>query len=359
MRNRPWILFLATLSIACPAAGQIKIVDNAAQLDTLASSYRVDFAIPDAPAFDLIEVEDADILRPATVREFAVHFADFARDGGFGIPSAFAVEAAPFLLAHGRSLSLTRYQARPWLYRLRLSGATGRDSLERSTAALGLRVTLLDRADPRSDNRFLTQLTTLTTGINREYVKARIRLGPTASEITLNEEEDRAVRALVAQVDSLAADWADRTWNAPVMELALGSRALAGDSTGADLRAADFAGWLTYGHPVGTWGQLLLGLRGAAERDHDEDDYRAATSLGARLYLGRNRLKGFVEAQGEGGTDSTPGWFVNAGGEARGWQGIWASFSAGLDWPREDGSSNPRLTSRFTVKLAVPELTGS
>src|SRR5688572_9352368 len=93
---------LVVLALLSPASAlaQIQVVNGSAGMDTLASKYRVDFAIPDAPAFVLVKVEDSKILRPVSVRDFALGFSNFQDDDGdFDVPDAFGVEVAPFLLA--------------------------------------------------------------------------------------------------------------------------------------------------------------------------------------------------------------------------------------------------------------------
>lgn len=323
--------------------------------DSLAQQYEVDFAIPDAPALQLLQVGESSILRPTTVRALTAGLSDlFEGEGGGGlqVPNAFAIEAAPFLLARGPRLTLPRYRANPALYRTRVSAAARRsDGTGNLTGiALGLRLTLSDGADLRMNQAYVDSATVLATSINEVYVNARIRAGRPPAPIVLTEAEQDSVSRLI---EPFRKRWAQTRWNANVFDVAAGLMAASADSLGNDLTVGNVAAWGTWGRGWGDWGQLLLGGRGTFGRDALGAERALGGSMGARFYAGTNAYKVFLEGQGTVGTDDEPGWLLNSGGEARLYNRFWANFSAGVNW---QGSGNGHLSGRFSIKGAAPPL---
>ena len=118
-----------------------------------------DFAIPESPAFQMIDTSGTRILRPATVRELAVEASNFTSGGSsFAIPRNFAMEVAPVrLIARGTLNSdsiAAKNRVEESLYRLRLSVATKSTGTGGSNgpmaAAIGVRWNLRDDADLRT-----------------------------------------------------------------------------------------------------------------------------------------------------------------------------------------------------------------
>ena len=127
--NKQRHLFLAMWLIVWGGENRLQsqvIFENGApKPDTLQKSFQVDFAIPDAPAFKLLNSEPSSILRPTTVRELTTTFSNFVQNGSsLTIPNAIAIEFSPGLLVSGQTLSLDAYRKLDWWYRLRVSGAT-------------------------------------------------------------------------------------------------------------------------------------------------------------------------------------------------------------------------------------------
>ncbi len=128
-RRRATWFAIAALALSVAAGANAQIV-RATGLSPFVKDYKIDFAIPDAPAFKLLEVDQSAILRPQTVRDLAVVLDGFRGEGNaFVVPRQLGVEFSPGLLIGGGQLHLTDYAARKALYALRLSGATNRDSL--------------------------------------------------------------------------------------------------------------------------------------------------------------------------------------------------------------------------------------
>jgi len=352
MRRRSlMVMMLAVHGGLATTAQQGAAQAGAPPSGSLATLYRANFAVPDAPAFQLLEVDPTTILRPTTVKELAAAVSGFAGSGSsLAIPRAFAIEVAPALLIGGKSLSLKKYNDNPALYRLRVSAATSRpeDSSSPTQIALGLRVDLIDGADLRANPSYLDTATAIATQVNAVYEGARERAGPPPAPIELTSEETDSI---VRLQDPLRELWENKKWNARVLEVAAGFRAGTADPQGRDLRAAEFGGWVTFGTGFGSWGQLLLGGTTATVRDTLTGDFSAAAATAGRLYAGTNRYKFFVEVGGKWhvGPDE---WRLSGGGEAELIRGGWVSFSAGL----ASTSSSTDLRTNLAVKLGVAGL---
>lgn len=342
----------AAAAVVCAAAWSCvdaQIVRSTG-LSPFAKDYRIDFAIPDAPAFKLLEVDRSVILRPQTARELVLALDGFrGDDNAFVVPDQIGIEFSPGLFIGGGQLRLTDYAARKYLYATRLSGATNRDSLGRSQLATGIRFSIVDEQDirTRGGGGTDTVVTAFTQRILDVYVAARVRVGPRAA-IALTDAEQRLVEAVS---DSIEQYWADRYWNASAMDLAFGARARTADSLGHAPALDEAAGWFTYANGLQGWGQLLLGAKVGAARD-SSGGLRASNTLAARLYVGSNALKGFVEGQQSLASSTDAQWLLNSGVEFR-LPGVgWIDASAGYASHASGGRS--RLVSSFKFRAGVP-----
>lgn len=345
MRRRV-LLLVGVVFAGVPATGAGAQVDS-----LLAQQFETDFAVPDAPAFALLSSTPSAVLRPTSVRALTAAFSGFAggSDALVQLPRAFAVEFSPLLLARGTRLTLAEYQRRPSLYRTRVSMATQRSGAGSATElALAARVTLYDQADLRMNPRYVAAATGVAAAINDVYVGARRRTGPPPAPIVLTEAEQDSVNRLLQPVRER---WADSAWNTGAFEVALGALAAAADSLGGDARMRSWATWATWARGFGDWGQLLVGGRGELARDSvGAGELQPGGSLSARLYVGGNAYKFFLETQGSGRRSRPPGWLLHGGGEARVRPSLWANFSTGVRW--DDGT--PRLVSNLGLRVAAP-----
>ncbi|MGH7553379.1 MAG: hypothetical protein ACREMQ_10195 [Longimicrobiales bacterium] len=338
------------------ARAQFTVVSGVALQDSLASNFRVDFAIPDGPAFALLPSNPSTILRPAGVRDLVMSIADFAGPDGFRIPNALGIELSPALLIMGGRLSLASYQANPALYRLRLSGATQRSTLtgDVTQLSLGMRISLIDESDLRTNPEYVSQATAVAEEINEIAFAARLRAGPPPAALVLTAEE----KARIAELNRLLKErWGNQRWNADMLDLAVAARAGADDLDGSDLEMAEYSAWATFGKGFGTWGQLLLGAKAQAVQDSlGDDDFSSSVQLLSRLYIGRNFYKAYAEGAVELGDADVADWFVNVGAEVRLRESIWSTFAAGFAPESDDGET--RLRARLALKLGLPRFGG-
>lgn len=352
----------------------VKLSDSAAP-PNLASSYRVDFALPDAPAFTLLDDNPGDILRPSGVKEFAVALSSFidTATGGIDIPQAFAVEFSPGLLIGGNDLSLREYQANPWLYRLRLSAGTRRmnGSAAPSEIAVGIRTSFIDQSDLRTDTALLGRVTAITDQIVQVAAASigRPDAGGSGAEVVSysrltpqGQAQVDSLNTLLQQAIGLAQDQAAQQWNARALDLAVAALFSSKDSLVKGLQTSEVAAWLTWAEGFGSWGQLLLGGKAGFGRGITADslldtassgEMDFAATLSGRFYIGTNAYKVFTELQWTG-AKNTDMLLINGGGEAMLRSGLWVSFGGGVERNLDAGTWN--LVSKFTVKLGLPFL---
>lgn len=345
------VLLAASAMASSGAEAQLRAAAGAVALDTLAARFQADMAIPDGPAFLLLPTEPSSVLRPGSVREFALMLSDFAGPEGFRLPDAVGLEVSPALVLIGHRLGLAEYRRRPWLYRLRASGAVQRaDSTGGVTQlAFGVRATLLDGSDLRTNPEYVQQATEVAAEINEIVVGARLRAGPPPAPIVLTQEERRRIEELNEVIKER---WADRRWNADVLEVAAGLRAASADSAGGDPEMAEYAVWATYGKGFGSWGQWLVAMMARTRRPEAGAGFAGSADAGTRFYAGRNAYRLFLEAQSELGEAGVPDWFVRAGGEARLLGNVWGAFWAGAQ-PREEAGGD-RVRAGFTLRFGAP-----
>ena len=349
-------LFLVIASSTQQAAGQIPVdISSDPEPATLAGSYRLDFTIPDSPASSLLGFDDSNILRPTSVREFAMSLGEAVSSAnGLSLPRAFAFEFSPALLIGGKNLSLQAYQKNRELYRLRLSAAARREEGEAGPTemAVGLRISLIDKSDLRTDEAFISQV----TAIDREILNVIDSLRPGEDPANLPDSLNSRVETLKAQKTTLIstrAKKADEQWNNDAFDIALGARFAAKDSLGNDLRANDFVGWLTYAKGFGDWGQWLFGLQAGTARDTTNNTFAFTGSASSRFYIGVNQYKAFLELQAAA-EEIADTFLINGGGEARLRNGMWVAFGGGTEY--DFTLKQWRVVSKFSVRIGLPTL---
>jgi hypothetical protein len=325
-------------------------------------TYKTNFAIPDAPAFELLSVDPNTILRPQSTRELALSLSKFqSADGSFTIPQALALEFSPALLIRGERITESGFAAHPRLYNLRLSLAALRGSKTGANArlALGARFTLSDRSQLKNDEAYpadlhVTEVTeqalSVYSAANTRAVKQAREAGedPSKARMVLTRDEREQLDALASEIRKR---WAERYWNAGRMEVAFALRASAADSTGRDPKLDTFSAWFTGTRSVAEWGQGLVGARLAVRRDSLSGDYKQESSLAFRFYAGNSRAKGYLEGQQTMREDAKPRLFVNGGFEMAAAEWVWLNFALGFE--REGGGSAHTVTA-FKLKTALP-----
>jgi hypothetical protein len=309
---------------------------------------RLNVAVPDAPAFKILDESPSAVMRPADVQEVALAVAGFARTGGV-LPRAFSAEFSPGMLVGGRSLTLEQYRSSPFWYRTRISAAAQRidDGSGRRQASLGVRITLIDNADPRMDDGFLRKLSGLAQSINR-VARGVQETRPTGT----GQLSEPSVDQLEQQLDDLRAEQKDSLWNASVMELGAAMRFVSSDSLLQNVHADKYSGWFGASFPVSRSGQFIFGVSGTLQRRVSGSLDSSSFSISGRFYFGSNKLKFFAEAEVGYSGDNASQRLINAGGEFNAASSFWLEFSGGLEKRGENKSS---IATSFNIRWSLPE----
>lgn len=331
---------------------------------------QADYAVPDAPALKMLGLDDSKLLRPSSVRALTAALSSASGAANY-LPSAFAVEFAPFMLRRGEVLSLDTYQKQPWLYRLRASIAASRDSSggRRSRVAGAIRFSLNDAADLRQNESVIASVLELTRWERDSALTVRARwlaenipfTGPTnaadsarAAKIvaTLALEQRRSSKALVETAKRAIEE---SRWNASVFDIAIGLSGSTADSVARGGQFDGVSGWLTKGWALGEGRQLLFGTRGAYERDLKDTSaslLKGTADAVLRLYVGSNQYKALGELQGTGRVETKPRWLANLGGEFKLNSAVWVTATIGYE--ASGRMRNGKMVSNWKLKFTPP-----
>lgn len=320
--------------------------------NTLVSNARLNFSVPDAPAFTILNYSPTAIVRPTSVQEVALAVADFAREGGV-LPHAFAAEFSPGLLIGGSTLTIRQYNANAFWYRARLSVASRSfdDNTGRLHASVGLRLTLTDDADPRADRTFIEKLSNLALQIN-QAVARRVQIAPPTATGRIDVEA-ADVDALEREVDHVRAKQRDEKWNANIAEFAAAVRFASPDSFARNARADKYQAWLAGAFSVGTWGQFVFNLSGSIERSLQSHMDSTSVAMTSRFYCGSNALKVYGEGQITAVDQSPALYLFSVGGELNAISSFWLEFTAGFE---KRGRDPAIIRTAFHVRWSLPEI---
>ncbi|MBL6446321.1 hypothetical protein JMN32_08375 [Fulvivirga sp. 29W222] len=337
---------------------------------TLVKNFRLNFAIPDLPAFKIMGTNPSNILRPSSPKALAAMVSDFGKGGQVILPSSFAAEIAPYILLKSNSLTLREYDNNSELYSLRISIGTQRDPANDITTnlALGARMTLIDDGDLKNDKQYRQQLFDLLDqkvqakdAYQLEYLKQNnFTAQEVAEKASLEQQQENYVnqqlkRDYDAAIDSLNTAYKEKNWNKKKLDVAVAVLGTSPDSLAKDTKFNKFSVWATYGTPLGQHGQLLLGWNfNYVSGNIEGGDSYTTNSIASRIYGGENKYKGFLELQYE--RDENLGanmYFANLGGEFLIMDGVWGNISAGLERNWTDNESH--FASNFDIKFTIPE----
>jgi len=340
----------------------------------------VDYAVPDMPAFAILGSEPTTVLRPTSAREVGVAIANFLSNGQV-LPKAFAAEFAPYMLLANKSLS--DYQRKLCCYRTRLSIGTRANDNGGTEIGLGLRFTLWDKSDLRTDAEFQKRVIravraekAIRDEYDRMYTSRGLKKDPdsfqrildAAVEIALDSSErrvsllgivdakhDSASVATVNRVISADREMAkDTKWNEGILEVGVAIMASSPDSTAKRLNTDRYALWLSGALPmVGNSGQAIGSLKASASRDAGDRRWGSEGSLSVRFYAGKNSHKGYLGFDGSIGTRMHAVFNVNLGGELNLANGLWIDFSVGLVKP---SNADAKISSSLNVRLGTQEM---
>jgi hypothetical protein len=198
-----------TAAPATPIEGTGSTNDNITQR-------QADLSVPESPAFTVLGVTPETVVRPTTPREFATSLLNGVDERG-NFQTGLALDFVPFLTFFGDQTSLFSYRhsrTERFLARTQVSFATTKGTTDEDKAtrlALGLRVTLFDKGDPRVD-KDLDQCYTDALKDKRLTVDLIATPGeqPDAKQLRLQKRKE----VLGEVVKSCNDDARKRNWNA-------------------------------------------------------------------------------------------------------------------------------------------------
>lgn len=379
--------FVACCALLVPAFGQ---GPDSATLSML----KLNFVVPDMPAFKVLGNEPSNLLRPSTPQAFAVSVSEFYQDRALVLPEDFAVEVTPSLLVNAKAKlsQVVRTYSAPRnrvLNTFRVSLGTATDSSISASSrslALGMRINLINKGDMVTDQVYLQNVVialgkfrvdaraelalyahsqgidTTTIGWREEFMSDQENMD-SFNEHLADVKQSAGQATFLAKLDSLKQDYKKRNWNATKWDVALACLATSPDSLVENIRFNKLALWSTWGLRVGSNAQLLVGLQAATYKNlldtvaQTRDDFYREISLPARFLFGTNRVKGFAEAQYSYTTQAKESSvLLNLGAELSPLNGFWVNLYGGLDTslPREGNAASAFIAS-LKVKLTLPE----
>lgn len=358
---------------------QVCIFSSWAQNPETIGQNKLNFAVPDLPAFKALGTEPSNILRPSTPESFSLIVSQFYNGDNISMPANFAAEIAPWILAKSNKITLADYHEHDILYSTRVSLGTSRDSLNRYNFAVGLRFSIIDKGDLKNDEDFLkllfdklanhldkknelrlqymidNQLTPETYEANKEYYEQEI--------------EKMMPGNIDDEIDTMKKAYKEVYWNREKLDIAVATVGYSTDSVGSNIGFKSFDGWISYALPIfkmrGEYdgfatnpqkyaGQLLLGGNiKAYEHRFDQKTYFNAF-LNTRMYIGTNRIKGFTELQYSYlQFEESNHLLMTLGGEINPVDGVWLEFYAGME--RNTDSNLNTSVAKFNLRFSIPE----
>lgn len=394
-------ILITVLIITCVCVSAFSQEKNNARIHNL---YRTDFAVPDQPAFKLLGNNPEEIMRPSSINELSIITSQYYTDGSISLPQNFAVEMNPALLLMNDSLvESSAYLKRGWLYKSGLSIGTQRvdyDGKASYNFSIGLKVNLIDKGNLLYSEKWkeftgqLFEEDKTERDLQEEFLKdwnakpGNMQYDPgvfTSMDPNYSDEEKAHISAkydawiketgkkqfgIIRSQSERYMEFVEKfkkeNWNQTKLDVAIGNFWASPDSTVGNLKSQRFGAWISYAFPLPShknWGQMMLGgsLIHTYNQDtivFEETDKKHFTniSLSARYYIGRNRIKGFVEGlYSSNELDATKALF-NFGVEINPIPAIWFVFSTG--WESIELGNGDHIqgsSTSFDLRFNIPE----
>jgi len=326
-----------------------------AQLPGTVGAYKVDFAVPDMPAFKALGADPSELLRPSDPKAFALMLADQTSTFRL-IPQSFAAEFAPARLFSAGKLTVGEYTSHAALYNARVSlGSLRRsDSTGGSAVAGGVRMTLGNSSD------FVRHVVDLRDGVygraSRDFRQANRARRDSLPDTTFTRlQNDYA--------DSLARDSVDRrigpirdkyrdNWNGSTFDVAYAISFESPDSFTHGLAPARHLAWISWSLPVVSWLQGVAGANGAYSRPDSAWVFDYSGAL--RLAGGINEFKLNLDGQYKhDGAEGRTVWLVGFGAEVMVFSGGWVDFA--LNWEKDATGGGVRFVPGIKYRYTMPE----
>ncbi len=336
--------------------------------DSLVKKYKLNFAMPDFPAFKSLGTEPSNLLRPSSIKDFGFVSSEFFNGGSLTIPGSFAVEICPILFTNVNTLTLSQYQKNNAWKSSRFSIGATRDSLNTSKLSVGYRISLINKGDLRTDtkaikslnSRLMEQSKTRSLLRNQFLIEHEILPFDITDSIELLVdlyiENKIAVKnaQFALEVKEFKIRYKDEHWNAEKLDVAIAVVGQSPDTLLENIGYSSLSFWATYARPLfkGTSSQFLIGLY---YQNYLLNAKNFSTlSISNRNYMGSNRAKVFIEEQvAYGSLTEGVSLLLNIGAEVNIKDGIWLDFSAGTT--RNVAENSSKLVSQIRFRYTLPE----
>ena len=390
------LLVSSIISIAAKAQ------DNELGIQNL---YRTDFAVPDQPAFKLLGDNPGEIMRPSSINELSIVTSQYYVDGSISLPRNFAFELNPALLLMNDSLVETeKFMKKGWLYKSGISIGTQRVEMNGTSHynfSVGYKMNLIDKgnllfsgewrkftrklfeedmAERDAQEEFL-EMYNAQPGIDKLYDPGVF----SSIDPSYSDEDKQKINEAYEQWKEKARskpfgimpgqehryrefieEFKKNNWNQTKLDVAIGNIWASPDSTVGNLKAQRFGAWISYAFPLPSnknWGQMMLG--GSLIHTYNQDtivfedaNQKRFTdiSLSARYYVGRNRVKGFVEGLYSSNELENTTALFNFGIEINPIPAIWFVFSTGWESIElSNGDQKKGSSTKFDLRFNIPE----
>ncbi|MCP4490620.1 MAG: hypothetical protein GY820_25395, partial [Gammaproteobacteria bacterium] len=230
---------------------------------------------------------------PGTGKELAMGLLNGV-DGNGNLQAGIAIEASPYLLAKGNSLTLKEYQDdsfKKMLSRMQVSFATASgqsDSDEAKRTSIGLRWTLWNEGDKRLDNELISCYNDKVKIKNGP--PTRIDVGTSTGLITPSESVEKAAAECVKQAEK-------RLWNANSWDVGIAGYSIDDKQT----KETGYSIWSSLALRITEYGQFILHGRyynDLLSEDINSDgtmDLQNGYITSARLRLGNEKAALLLE----------------------------------------------------------------
>ncbi len=328
------------------------------------SDFKLDFAVPDIPAYKILEVESSNLLRPSNFEELTSILSQLTNGSNFILPGSIGVEISPNLLVN-RNITLQRYidSSNEILRTLRFSIASNRRDAENKVTDLGIgiRVSIINEGDYKTDRAFQQELDQILSGLNNQRQRLaeefRIINGHTANDVANNPDiraletefvDNRMQSNTTGSIEALIERYEENNWNAKKLDLAVAIKGTSIDSLADNVEFKQVAAWLTYSNGINNWGQWLFGI------NYNYDDLineNNKLSFNARLYAGKNRIKGFIEGQYQiESFEDVNSFLLNSGFELNVIGSLWADINFGIESIDSNIADGSDFLSDFNIR---------
>ncbi len=373
-------LFFATVSLI--AMGQddesVKKIYIRKADSAILDKVKLDFAVPDMPAFKALGKDPSNLLRPSSPKDIAFMFGNFRSNSNTVIPKNFAVEIAPGLFKPWYKLS--DYRERPlirFLTKARISaGSDVNEETGISSFSAGVHFTLLDNSDHRKDPNVLKKIYEYQDNYTNIWKKLRdeiiVKRGLTLAQYAglTQKEQDEILREaklaaekmvgfdLDTEISNTVKEYRKENWNASKMDFAYASLFQSSDSLFNNARAVSHSFWFTYAIKPGknnNWSQLILGINNKVV--NADNRFYNEFNGNLRFYLGSNRVKGFLEGQYKNLDNPVlrqESVYSQVGVEIAAYKSIWLHFGTGIVSSLQT-SKRTELLSNINLYFSFPE----